>query len=78
MPYFVYYVEQPPGADKKTLEHLQTCDDYQSARALAREQRARLKDSASTRDCRLIFANNQTEAEKLLSAPREQRVVGED
>ena len=78
MPYFVYYIDQPAGGNKKALEHLQTFDNYKSARALTREQRAELKSQSSTRDCRLIFAKNQTEAEKLLSAPREERVVGED
>jgi hypothetical protein len=29
-------------------------------------------------DCRLIFAKTQPEAEKLLSAPREERIIGED
>ncbi len=78
MPYFVYFIEQPADGSKKVLEHLQTFDDYKSARALARERRAELKTQSSTRDCRLIFAKNQIEAEKLLSAPREERVVGED
>ena len=78
MPYFVYYVDQPSESNKKSLEHLETFDNYKAARSLAREQRARLKTETSERDCRLIFAKNQTEAEKLLSAPREERVVGED
>ena len=78
MPYFVYFVEQSSGSGNKVLEHLQTFDDYKSARTLAREQRAQLKAESSPRDCRLIFAKNQIEAEKLLSAPREERVVGED
>lgn len=78
MPYFVYYVTQDPDNNRKSLEHLETLDNFKAARNLARERRAQLKAEGSQRDCRLIFAKNQTEAEKLLSAPREERVVGED
>ena len=78
MPYFVYYVAQQADGGKKLLQHLDTFDDFKTARNLAREQRAALKSEGGDRDCRLIFAKNQTEAEKLLSAPREERVVGED
>jgi hypothetical protein len=78
MPYYVYLVEPLADADRKKLEHLETFDNFKQARGLARDRRAALKAAGSTTDCRLIFAKNQTEAEKLLSAPREERVVGED
>jgi hypothetical protein len=78
MPYFVYYIDQQGDSPKKLLEHLETLDNFKAARNLAREQRAALKASGSLRDCRLIFAKNQVEAEKLLNAPREERVIGED
>lgn len=78
MPYFVYFISQHADSDRKALEHLQTFADFKSARNLAREKRAELKAAGSDHDCRLIFAKNQVEAEKLLSAPREERVVGED
>jgi hypothetical protein len=78
MPYFVYYVRQHADSPKKSLEHVETFDNFKAARTLARERRAELKAAADDRDCRLIFAKNRIEAEKLLSAPREERVVGED
>lgn len=78
MPYFVYYIDQQDDSPTKMLEHLQTFDNFKAARSLAREQRAALKAEGSARDCRLIFAKNQVEAEKLLKAPRDERVVGED
>ncbi len=78
MPYFVYYVSQHADSARKTLEHLETFDNFKRARNLAREKRAELQAAGDARDCRLIFAKNQVEAEKLLSAPREERVVGED
>jgi hypothetical protein len=78
MPYFVYYVTQHADSNRKSLEHLETLDKFKAARSLAREKRAELKAKDSASDCRLIFAKNQTEAEKLLSTPRDERVVGED
>lgn len=78
MPYFVYLVETLADSNRKQLQHLETFDAFKPARTLAREKRSELKAEGSTGDCRLIFAKNQTEAEKLLSAPREERVVGED
>lgn len=78
MPYFVYYVSQHSDSNRKSLEHLETLDNFKAARSLAREKRAQLRSEGSERDCRLIFAKNQTEAERLLGTPREERVVGED
>jgi len=78
MPYFVYYVTQHADNKRKSLEHLETFDDFKTARNLARVKRAELRADESASDCRLIFAKNQTEAEKLLSTPRDERVVGED
>lgn len=78
MPYFVYYLTQHADSKRKSLEHLETFNAFKAARNLAREKRAELKASESNTDCRLIFAKNQTEAEKLLSTPRDERVVGED
>lgn len=77
MPYFVYHIEQPQDKAVKELTHIETFDNYKDARSLAREKRAELP-KGGTEDVRLIFAKTQVEAEKLLSAPREERVVGED
>ena len=78
MPYFVYFVDQPSDTERKQLEHIETCESFKAARTLARSKREELKAANSSRDCRMIFAKNETEAEKLLSTPREQRVIGED
>jgi hypothetical protein len=78
MPYFVYYVTQQADQDRKSLEYVDTFDTFKSARTVAREKRAELRGQTGDSDCRLIFAKNQVEAEKLLSAPREERVIGED
>ena len=78
MPYFVYFITPVEDSDRKSLEHLDTLNDFKAARNLAREKRALLKAEGSPTSCRLIFAKNQTEAERLLSAPRDERVIGED
>jgi len=78
MPYFVYYVTVNPANNTKKLEYIDTKDNYREARALAREIRAGMDRSDPHRECRMIFAKTQVEAEKLLSIPREERVIGED
>lgn len=78
MPYFVYYVTVNPANNTKHLEYIDTRENYKEARALTRETRGAMEDKGPNRDCRMIFAKNQVEAEKLLSAPREERIIGED
>ncbi len=77
MPYFIYYVTTNPSNNTKSLEFIDTREKYKEARTLAREKRSEM-ESSPTRECRMIFAKNEVEAEKLLSAPREERVIGED
>lgn len=72
MPYFVYRIEE-----SRKLLHIDTKDNYREARSLVRELRA-AEDKSALESIRMIFANNQAEAEKLLLAPRDERVIGED
>jgi len=78
MPYFIYFVTTNPATNTKSLEYIDSKENYREARALARETRANLGKADPNRECRMIFAKNDVEAEKLLSAPREERVIGED
>jgi hypothetical protein len=71
VPYFVYKITEP-----KQLEQLDVFDNYKQARELARGQRAESGKDSNTQ-VRMIFAKNDTEAEKLLLAPREQRFIDE-
>jgi len=73
MPYFVYSITQQP----LKLEHLDTFEHYQDARALVRSSRQAAEAPPGV-DYRLIFAAQQAEAERLLSTPRDERVIGED
>ncbi len=75
MPYYIYRITE---TDKvKSLEHIQTLSNYREAREIVRDKRKN-KTADDTADYRMIFAKNETEAETLLKAPREERVIGED
>lgn len=78
MPYFVYYTAQEEQKSVKSLEFVEECDGFKAARNIAREKRSELNADSKFDDCRLIFAKNKVAAEKLLMAPREERVIGED
>jgi hypothetical protein len=71
MTYYIYRLHDPKG-----LEYLDCKDRYQDAKALVRSLREGLPapDAAKVR---MIFAGSTSEAEKLLSAPKDQRVIGE-
>ena len=72
MPYFVYQLSppQPPT-------YLATYPGYQEARERVRALR-QADPAAGAAAYRLIFAAQQAEAERLLSLPRDERVIGED
>ncbi|MBB1073169.1 hypothetical protein HUU62_01910 [Rhodoferax sp. 4810] len=72
MPYFVYQIAEP-----RQLTHLNTTSDYKEARALVRKLRSERPAEVSD-DYRLMFAPTEAEAERLLSTPRDERVIGED
>jgi hypothetical protein len=72
MPYFLYRISQ-----KKNLQCLDKFGKYKEARDRARELRtAQAQDDRDS--IRVIFANNENEAEILLLTPREAPVEGDD
>ncbi len=75
MPYYVYKIIEQEN--QKQLEHLETLSKYRPAREIVRDKRKN-KSPDDQADYRMIFAKNETEAETLLKAPREERVIGED
>lgn len=75
MPYFVYRITEKDN--QKELEHLETFTKYQDAKQVVRSKRAD-KAADDPADYRMIFAKSDVEAETLLKAPREERVIGED
>jgi hypothetical protein len=70
MPYFVYRITPP-----RELTHIATLERYQEARSQVRSLR---QDAEPGSEYRMIFAKQMAEAEKLLSTPRDERVIGED
>ena len=72
MPYYVYKITQPLA-----LTYIDAKEQYTEARALVRGLRQEAGQSGET-EYRMIFAKSQGEAEKLLSTPRDERVIGED
>jgi hypothetical protein len=72
MPYFVYKISAP-----LRLNHIETKERYKEARALVRRLRQG-QPAEESHQYRIVFANNQAEAAKLLSRPPDERVIGED
>lgn len=73
MPYFIYRKTENP----LTLSHLSTQQGYREAKETVRALR---QDHPLSGDAayRMIFAKSMGEAERLLSTPRDVRVIGED
>ncbi|MCG8425775.1 MAG: hypothetical protein MI754_00280 [Chromatiales bacterium] len=72
MPYFIYQID-----DNKQLTYLDQNSNYRQARDQARELRANQSPDDKTA-IKLIFAQNQNEAERLLTTTREAPIVGDD
>ena len=72
MPYFIYEVYP-----NKTLNLIKTFEKYPEAKAFTREVRSALMPTDS-HSVRLIHAQHEHEAERLLSLTREPRPMGEE
>ncbi len=72
MTYYIYQI-----STSKHLEYIDQSAVYKDAKTRVRELRGKqTADDSST--IRMIFAKTTAEAEKLLSAPKDDRVIGED
>lgn len=79
MPYFVYNIIEHSESGAKKLTYLETYPDYRGARDHVKEERARLTDAGDKETtCRLIHAKNDVAAAKLLSQPRDDRMIAGD
>jgi hypothetical protein len=72
MPYFIYKIVPPLN-----LAYIDRKEKFREARSLVRSLREGHHEIPGTQ-FRMIFAKNEAEAEKLLSTPRDDRVIGED
>ena len=78
MPYFVFEINIQPDSGVKLATYLDTYAKYREAKERVKAERESNPETA-TRLVRLVFAKNQTEAEKLLTTPREgQPIINED
>lgn len=72
MPYFVFHI-----SPEKKLRYMADYEGYRDARGFAREQRKELSADDESQ-IKVIFAPNESQAQKLLLAKREPRPMGED
>ena len=72
MPYFVYRIEQG-----KKLQYIDKFEKYREAREYVRQLRPQ-QSADEPGKVRMVFAENQMEAETLLLTPREAPVEGDD
>ncbi|KOR30710.1 hypothetical protein TI04_04455 [Achromatium sp. WMS2] len=73
MPYFIYSIDE-----FKNLKPLSEQATYKDAKAQVILLRKDLGPEADIASIRMVFANSTAEAERLLSIPRDNRVIGED
>ena len=77
MPYYVFKMTSPEGMELvKNLELLSNFESFREAKNYAKEQRAAL-DAADTSLVKVMFADNQLQAEEQLMAYREPVIVME-
>lgn len=72
MPYFIYRIHEP-----RRFERLTSIDRYRDARVRARELRAAQRDDDASM-VRVIYAVEESEAERLLAQKREAPPLGDE
>lgn len=76
MPYFVFRIENAEMAMLKQLELLKTFEAFKDAKTFAREQRMS-QSSSDKATIKVMFADNQLQAEELLMEKRDKPIVME-
>ncbi len=71
MPFFVYRI-----TSENKLEHVETFEKYRDAKVKLNTLR-KAEPEGSDSICRMIHAANRANAERLLLAPRDERIVGD-
>ncbi len=71
MPYYIYRVSGP-----KKLEYLDEKEKYREAKSQVSDLRA-AQGADDEAIVRMVFAGTANEAEKLLSIPKDDRVIGD-
>jgi len=76
MPYFIYKITQSPGAIIKNLELIENFPSFRLAKKQLRILRDD-RDPEEKSEFKVIFAENELEAEELLQVKREAPIVME-
>ena len=76
MPYYLYKITSGPGSLVKTLEKLEEFESFKEARNRARDMRAEMSQDAAYA-IKVMFANNELEAEENLMEKREAPILRE-
>ena len=76
MPYFIYKITSRSTGAIKGLEYIDKYDEFKQAKKFIREQRITIgHDSRTT--IKMIFANDELEAEQRLREPRNAPILRE-
>ena len=76
MPYFIYKITSGSTGAIKGLEYIDKYDEFKQAKKFIREQRIAIgHDSRTT--IKMIFANDELEAEQRLREPRNAPILRE-
>lgn len=76
MPYYIYKITPGPTQLTKTLEKVEQHDAFKVAKQRAREMRAAMSDN-DTYIVKVMFADNELDAEEKLMEKREQPILRE-
>jgi hypothetical protein len=76
MPYYIYKITPGPTELTKSLEKLEQYDAFKEAKTRARGMRAEMGDNAPF-TIKVMFADNELEAEEKLLEKREQPILRE-
>jgi hypothetical protein len=76
MPYYIYKITPGPTELTKSLEKLEQYDAFKEAKTRARSMRAEMGDNAPF-TIKVMFADNELEAEEKLLEKREQPILRE-
>ena len=76
MPYYIYKITPGPTQLTKSLEKLEQHDAFKAAKQRAREMRAAMSDT-DTYIVKVMFADNELDAEEKLMEKREQPILRE-
>ncbi len=76
MPYYIYKITPGPTDLTKSLEKLEQHEAFKDAKLRAREMRAAM-DSGDNHIIKVMFAENELDAEEKLMEKREQPILRE-